>query len=310
MTISVIIPTFNSEAKNLQLLLESLKNQSVKIDEILVINSGSSFEVSKITEKYQACFYSIESKDFDHGGTRTYAGKIAKGEILVYLTQDVIIENEFSIENLTKYFKENKEIGATYGRQLPHKNASIFARHSRYFIYPPASHFHSIKDIKTYGFKAGFLSNAFAAYSKKALEDVGYFDDNIISSEDNLCGLKLLQKGYVIGYISDARVFHSHNLSAICEFKRYFDIGVFHSLKKELLKVTGFPHREGLKYVISEIVFLIKERKFHFIPVSLFRNIVKFIGYRLGRLCNFLPYRIVLSLTANKRFWERLREKK
>lgn len=34
--------------------------------------------------------------------------------------------------------------------------------------------------------------------------------------------------GYKVAYVSEARVRHSHNYSVMEEFKRYFDIGVFH----------------------------------------------------------------------------------
>lgn len=40
---------------------------------------------------------------------------------------------------------------------------------------------------------------------------------------------KSVLNGYKVAYIAEAMVRHSHNYSLTEEFKRYFDIGVFHA---------------------------------------------------------------------------------
>jgi rhamnosyltransferase len=40
---------------------------------------------------------------------------------------------------------------------------------------------------------------------------------------------KAILAGYKVAYVSEAVVSHSHNYTPIDEFKRYFDIGVFHT---------------------------------------------------------------------------------
>ena len=77
--------------------------------------------------------------------------------------------------------------------------------------------------------KTAFNSNSFAAYRRKALKDVGGFPINTILSEDMYVTAKMLLKNWSVAYCADAKVYHSHNYTIWQEFKRYFDIGVFHA---------------------------------------------------------------------------------
>jgi len=51
-------------------------------------------------------------------------------------------------------------------------------------------------------------------------------------------------------------VFHSHDYSFLDEFKRYFDIGVFHTNTSWLQQTFGGASGEGLRFVISEMRYL------------------------------------------------------
>ncbi len=205
--ISVIIPAYNGE-KFLAALLEKLKKQSIKIPEIIVADSSSADRTLQIAEKHGAKIIHVKKKDFDHGGTRTLAGKAARGDILVYLTQDALPVDNRSIENIVRPFLLNKKIGAVYGRQMPCQEATPFAEHSRHFIYKDGSFTRSLEDRKKYKIKTAFLSNAFSAYRRSAMEEIGYFKKNLISTEDTYAGAKLLLAGYELFYAADAAVYH------------------------------------------------------------------------------------------------------
>ncbi|MGC8765602.1 MAG: glycosyltransferase family 2 protein [Brevinematia bacterium] len=302
-TISVCIPVRNPD-ENLKLLIEQLFLQKADIGEILIADSSDRDVFLDDNFKEKIKIYRIEKEDFDHGGTRTFLAKNAGGDILVFLTQDVIMESERSISNLTQYFEKMDELAAVYGKQLPHKNADIFSIHSRFFIYPEETRFYSRADLDKYGFKAGFLSNAFASYRKDYLEKINYFKDKIICSEDNYAGIKFLLAGYKIGYISTAMVYHSHNFTISSEFKRYFDIGAFYSTESELIGKFKGPSYEGLRYFFSEVKFLFKNRKPFLIFQSVLRCFLKLIAFYLGRLNRFLPKGIKIKISNNKNFWE------
>jgi glycosyltransferase involved in cell wall biosynthesis len=201
---------------------------------------------------------------------------------LVYLTQDALPYNEYAIENIIKPFTDDREIGATFGRQLPYPQASVFAEHLRLFNYPDTSYTRVLDDKKKYGIKTAFLSNSFAAYRKSALKEIGYFKSGLPFGEDACAGTKILLKGYKIAYVAEAMVLHSHNYTAWQDFRRYFDMGVFHRAENWLLKEFGKAEGEGIRYAKSEFRFLLRKRKFYLFPEFILRTLMKYLGYKLG----------------------------
>ncbi|WP_456465463.1 glycosyltransferase family 2 protein [Desulfurobacterium sp.] len=306
--ISVIIPTYNAE-KYIGRLLDALGNQTIKPDEIIVVDSSSLDRTVNIAVSKGAHVISIPKEEFDHGSTRTLAGKKAKGKILIYFTQDVIPVDEKAIEFLTLPFREDKKIAATYGRQIPYENTDLFGKHLRLFNYPEKSFEKSIEDSKTMGFKVAFLSNSFAAYRRECLESVGWFPENIIFGEDSVVAARLLMKGYKIKYVAEAKVYHSHSYSVIQEFRRYFDVGVFHKTQFWMLETFGKPEKEGIRYVKSELKFLLDNGAFHLLPNFFFRNFAKYLGYKMGYNFDKLPVNIRKAFSMNKHFWNKCKEK-
>ena len=302
-TLSVIIPTYQGE-KWLQSLLHMLEQQTLLPDELIVIDSDSSDRTRAIAKEFQATVVKIPTSSFDHGGTRSMAAHMAKGDILVYMTQDAIPEDIHALERLVTPLRENISLAATFGRQLPNKDASLFSEHLRLFNYPDKGYIRCWQDRKKYGFKTIFISNSFAAYRKSCLAEVDYFPENIIFGEDTCTLAKLLQCGYGVEYVSDSRVYHSHNYTLAQDGKRYFDIGVLHSLEQTLVAQFGTPTGAGKRFVLAEISFLFKRKKYILIFQSLFRNMVKYVAYGLGRRFSVLPRSLARTLSMHHRWWK------
>ena len=308
--ISIIIPTYNAE-KYIKELLKSIKNQKLaNIVEVIVIDSSSKDKTVEIANQLNAKTLVIKKEEFDHGKTRTLAGKSAKGSILVYLTQDAILYNEKSIYNIIKPFFEDKKIGATYGRQIPYTDTNLFGKHLRLFNYPEKGYVREYKDKNKYGIKTAFLSNSFSAYKKSVLEEIGWFKENIILGEDSYAGAKILKAGYKIAYVPDAKVFHSHSYTTLQEFKRYFDIGVFHKCENWILEEFGKPEGEGLKYVKSEFKFLAKNKALHLLPEFIIRNSLKFLGYKLGFNHDKIPMALKKKFSMHSNWWSKQKEER
>lgn len=300
--ISVIIPTLNA-ADWLDGLLEMLQQQTRKVEEVLLVDSGSSDNTREIGRKYNAKIISIAPEDFDHGGTRSMAGRLAQGDILVYMTQDAIPANSMALEKLIAALLGDKRIAAAYGRQLPNHDATIFSEHLRLFNYPPVSNLRCWQDRFEFGFKTIFISNSFAAYKKEVLEKHGYFPDRLLFGEDTCTVAKLLEHDYCVAYASDACVYHSHNYTITQDFKRYFDIGVFHVCQYHVLDKFGTPTGAGKKFVKSEITLLLKRGKSFLLPESLLRSIAKYFAYNLGKHYSLLPRRLAAYCSLHPHWW-------
>lgn len=299
--IQVIIPIYKPDHKLIE-LLKKIKEQSIEDIPLLIIDSGSNDEYKSEIKNMNCLVKKIDVKTFNHGGTRQMgADMFPDKDIYIFLTQDAILANEKSIENIVKVFN-NSNIGCAYGRQLPHKDANLFSSYARLFNYKDKSYIYSIKDKEKYGMKTAFCSNSFAAYRRKALNEIGGFPINTILSEDMYVAAKMLLNKWSVAYCSDAIVYHSHDYTIWQEFKRYFDIGVFHSRESWIRDTFGGAEGEGKKYIISEFKYLI-ERNIMLIFPMIIRDIMKFLGFRLGMKERFINKHIKRKISMTKNFW-------
>lgn len=299
--VSIIIPTFNAE-EHIHRLLISLRKQSISC-EIIIIDSSSSDDTVKIAESYGVKPIIIKKENFDHGGTRQMAVEMMPdANIIIFLTQDAILAYPEALKNLVDCFKDEK-VGAAYGRQLPRHEAIPIEAHARLFNYLPISQAKTMSDSSKLGIKTAFISNSFAAYRRTALLSVGGFPSNTILSEDTYVAAKMLLADWKIAYCSEAQVYHSHNYGFIEEFKRYFDIGVFHAREPWIRQAFGQAEGEGMRYVRSEFRYLWNENPI-LIPSAILRNMLKFISYKLGTIEQYLPIWLKRQLSMQKRFWD------
>jgi rhamnosyltransferase len=304
---SVVIPTLNA-GRQLRKLLMALQAQTIPC-EIIIIDSASSDDTRPIAEHFGVRIIGIRREEFEHGRSRTVAAEMSKGDIVVYLTQDALPIDEHALERLIKPLADEK-VGAAFGRQVPTAESTAFGAHLRLFNYPEQSAVRSLSDKHRYGVKTPFLSNSFAAYKKKTLTEIGGFQENLIMGEDICAGARLLLAGYKIAYVSDAVVLHSHNYTVFQEFRRYFDIGVFHRNERWILTQFGGAGGEGLRYIKSEIVYLMKRGKHGLLPEFLLRNGLKFTAYHLGGHYKKMPLRLIKRMSMHKDWWDHARNKK
>ncbi|GAB4343754.1 MAG: glycosyltransferase [Desulfobulbaceae bacterium] len=301
-SVSIIIPTLNGAA-TLPELLRMLTRQTRRWDELLVVDSSSDDATVSLARESGAEVTVIPREEFDHGGTRSRISGRARGELLVFLTQDAIPASDDALEQLLAPLESDATVVAAYGRQLPAPGATVFAAHLRDFNYPPRSEVRGFEDRNRFGLKTVFVSNSFAAYRKGPLAEVGYFKNGLIFGEDTCTVGKLLQKGGRIAYVAEACVYHSHNYNLVQEFKRSFDIGVLHSSEKWLLQTYGRAEGHGMRYLLSEIKLLRRRGKLFLLPSCLLRNGLKYLGYRLGRHYAVIPALLVVRLSMHAGWW-------
>lgn len=299
----LIIPTHN--AGNLwRDWIAAYQSQSLKAEQVIVIDSSSSDNTAKLAEEAGFSVHSIPQSAFNHGGTRNQAVKLAESfaDLVVFMTQDAILASPDSLANLLAPF-EDPEVAAVCGRQLPHHNATPLAAHARYFNYPSESKIKSQADMKTLGIKTAFMSNSFAAYRLSAFKELGGFPDNTILAEDMYLTAKMILAGYKVVYCAEAAVFHSHNYSLRQEFQRYFDTGVFQYEQQWIQQTFGKAASEGKKFVLSELKFLVKNAP-HLLPKAMFSTLAKWIGFKLGYHYHKLPYAWRRAFSMHKGYWK------
>lgn len=299
--LACIIPTCNG-ANVFDRLLESINRQTCTVD-IFVVDSSPSDAILKMTHNRSYSLKIIESVDFNHGGTRQLmVNELSEYDIFIFLTQDAYLEDPNSIEHLIAPFADDR-VGAVCGRQLPHLDANLIAQHARLFNYPESSRTVSLSDAPKYGLKTPFISNSYAAYRGSALREVGGFPSHVILAEDMFVAARMLLAGWKVAYEGRACCRHSHNYSLVEEFRRYFDIGVFHSRERWIREEFGDVGGEGIRYVVFELRFL-TWRRMHLWPSSLLRNLLKLFAYKLAHYEAWIPIGLKRQLSMHKGYWD------
>ena len=285
MNCGLIIPTLNAGAQ-FPTLLEQIATQTLPTRK-LIVDSQSTDGTAELAKKFGIEVLTIPRQTFNHGATRQLALehllKKCPLDVIIFLTQDVLLHDDESLARLVKIFTENQSVGLSYGRQLPHANATTEAKFLRAFNYPPESQLRSFDDRKIFGIKTAFASNSFAAYKVDALAEVGGFPSHVPLSEDMFVAAKMLLSGLKIFYAAEAQVFHSHNYTAAQEFRRYVKIGKFHAQESWIRETFGSAEGAGKKFVLLKLVALAKKNPLECVG-ALFRDSAKFFGYRIGRL--------------------------
>ena len=305
MNCGLIIPTLNAGEK-FRTLLEQIAAQDLPLKK-LIVDSESNDDTVKLAGQFNFDVLPVQRKNFNHGATRQLAleyllEKFSIG-VIIFLTQDVLLYDEKTLSTLVKIFDEDSTIGLTYGRQLPHKDATLEAKILRKFNYPAESQLRSFADKKIYGIKTALNSNSFSAYRVDALQKIGGFPTNAILSEDMYVAAKMLLDGRKIFYNAAAQVYHSHNYTATQEFHRYFDIGVFHSRESWIRDTFGSAEGAGKKFVMMKLKALWKENPLECIG-AICHDGAKFFGYRLGRLEKILPKSLCQLLAMHKNYFK------
>ena len=226
MDISVIIPTLNAEHE-IEALLIALERQSIRPNEILVVDSASEDKTIELVQKHKIVrLLEIDRQDFNHGTTRDMALNESSGDFVCFLTQDAVPVSDDYLKRLVAPMVEDSNIALVSGRQLPKANARRFEQLVRDFNYPDTPSVRSKGDLEKFGIKTFFASDTCSAYRRTAYLECGGFD-HVNTNEDMLMAAKFIASGMKVAYEPRAEVYHSHNLTPSQQFARNRAVGFF-----------------------------------------------------------------------------------
>lgn len=302
-TVDVIIPAYHP-GKEFATLIKRLEKQSVSIHRIIVMNTEESMwnkEWEKLSDAMEV--HHLTKEEFDHGGTRARAAELSDADVMVFMTQDAMPADRELLAELLKALDQEENIAAAYARQLPNAECSFVERYTRAFNYPDTSLVKTKADLDKYGIKTFFCSNVCAAYKKDIYEKQGGFVRRTIFNEDMIYAGGLIQAGYGIAYVAEARVIHSHNYNCMQQFHRNFDLGVSQAEHPEIFE--GVPSEgEGMRLVKKTLAYLIHSGRIWLIPGFVLQCAGKYAGYLAGKKFRKLPKKFILWCTMSPNYWK------
>lgn len=305
--VDVIVPVYRPDEK-LEHLIEKLNTQTVKPGHIYfmqtLVGGAEDERVKKILEKAEnATITDVEKKDFDHGGTRNRGAGMSEAEFMLFMTQDAVPADEYLIENFLQAVQADEKIGAAYGRQLASEEVGVIERYTRKFNYPDTSDVKSKEDLERLGIKTYFCSNVCAMYRKTVYEEMGGFVLHTIFNEDMIMAAGVIQAGYKIAYVAEAKVVHAHKYTYRQQFTRNFDLAVSQRQYREIFDGVK-SETEGIRLVKDTMKYLFSHGKWYLVPDLILQSGFKFLGYRFGKRYDKLPRWLVLRFTWNKAYWK------
>lgn len=306
MKISIICPLFKAE-KYIDKLHESiLMQEDIELIEVkyLLTDTGDGLENKIKVLDYASCDV-VKVEEFSHSLTRENAAMNAKGEIIVFISQDIIIQDRKWLYKFVKPIVEGK-CEAAYSRQVC-DNESI-EKYIRMKNYGEKSIIVSKKDISELGIMTFFFSDAASAIRSDIYKELnGYDKKDLLTNEDMYLAYKLINAGYRKIYNADAVVIHSHDYKYRELFKRYFDQGVFLKDNNYLLEFK--VNDSAFNLVMFVAVQAIKDKNFKVLFNIIPNFAVRFIGNKFGQNYNKLSINKVKKFSSNKNYWNRYLKK-
>ena len=190
MKITVIIPTYNRDRFILR-AIESVQNQTTKVNEIIIVDDGSDDNTKDILKDIDIKYIYQENEGVS--SARNMGIKNSKNEWIAFLDSDDTW-NETKIEKQIEFHMQNKNILLSHTNELWNRNNKIIKQKKH--------------QQKPNGFC--FLDNLSACkigpstvmIHKEIFNQVGIFDEQLTVCEDYDLWLRISQK-FEIGYIDE-----------------------------------------------------------------------------------------------------------
>ncbi len=260
MIVSIIIPC-KDEKDNIDGLLQSISSQNIYFETEIIKIGGIS----------------------PNGKARNSGAEKAKGDILVFLDNDVLLGHPGVLSNLTEPLIADDRIGVCGASQLIPKDANRFQQHYAKEV------LHTEHPVVEEAKKVGMVGSACCAVRRKVFFEVGEFNDQLLRGIDVEFCYRVREKGYRVILVPQTWIYHPppgnlwqsvklsfRNGKATAFVDRYypdlnFDVGtgkLIHTLER---KSKGYRLLRYFGGVVRSIVFLK--------PINLISRITYIAGY-------------------------------
>jgi len=265
--ISILLPTWNGEADLARLLPVLAAQREVGEVEILATDSSSEDGSVALLRAAGAEVTVIEQAEFGHGKTRNQLAARARGELLVFLSQDVLPADERFLAELVAPF-EDPEVVGVYSRVLPHaEDDPLTARtvldapeareEGRTACMGAENLWESSPEERAASLRFNNVASAVRAsfFAEVPFPDVPF-------GEDFAWAARALTRGRKICFAPRSVAHHAHRYTARQAFERYSIDAAFHReihghrLRPSLLSVL-----RGLAYEVREDVRFVRGRR-------------------------------------------------
>ena len=250
--VTFYIPTFNAQ-NTIELCINSVRNQTYPVDEIIIINDNSTDNTKEILSKYNDLIIINNNQNLGLGYNRNLGIQNSSNEIIASIDSDVELDKKW-LENIIINLKKNKIVMCGGNMLEKYTNNKVNAWREKYYNQSWGK-----KDILNPAFLYGCNTILLKSYWEKT---EGY-DENLKTNGEDIDFCKQLKSIGDINlyYSSDSLCYHLQDDSILSLSKRVWR---YHSFG---YKIKAPSKRKLVNLSIKQIRFFL---------IRFFKGLLKF----------------------------------
>ncbi len=218
--VSVIITTKNEESV-IARLIESIKKQTYKYKEIILVDNNSTDKTIDIAKKNGVKVYTLGP---ERSAQRNFGAKIAKGKYLLFLDADMELTPDV-LKNCVEICNKDKKIG---GVVIPEESKAY-------------SFWERVKAFERsfYNESGDEITDAARFFRKEVFQKVGGYDETITGPEDWDLPETIKKLGYSFGRVTSV-IYHHERINSpfeLAQKKYFYALRAHRYLKKHSISV-------------------------------------------------------------------------
>ena len=213
--LSIVIITYNRPDDVVE-LAESIKMQkgaAQLLDEVIIVNNQSAVSYQRL-EQFIAgnpslpFHYIVADENLGVSKGRNFAARLCKSEVMVFIDDDAVFQNEDAITNIAALFtaqnNDRRKLGIVSFKVLYYATGDY---QQNAF---PHKKFNQKKDL--HDFETYYYTGCAHAINKKVFDHVGYYPENFFyGMEEYDLSYRTINEGYSIRYDDSAVILHKES---------------------------------------------------------------------------------------------------
>ncbi|MFC1885077.1 glycosyltransferase [Thermodesulfobacteriota bacterium] len=211
--VSIIIPVYNAE-KSIRLCLESLAALDYPKEkiELIFVDNGSTDDTPRIIKEYGAILVT-EPKRSSYA-CRNRGVKSASHEIIAFTDADCVVDKDWAKNGVSLMMENRADVVG--GMILPYRHDNAVERFA---------HRNGVLDSEKAFHENKYLPTACMFTRRSIIEEVDYFDEDLISGGDLDFCWRCTLKDFRMAYSKDILIYHIHRRNLYKLFAQNFRYG-------------------------------------------------------------------------------------
>ncbi|WP_431840190.1 glycosyltransferase family 2 protein [Gordonia hongkongensis] len=197
-SVTAVVRCLN-EVDHIERLVTGMRAQSVPVDELIFVDSGSTDGTLELIERFGDIVVHIERSEFSFGRSLNRGISAASGDLVLVCSAHVYPSHDDWVEQLRNAFDDDT-VAYAYGRQIGDHRTKFSEERVMRSWFPPTS-----IDRQPHP----FANNANSMLRRDVWATHG-FDETLTGLEDVAWASYVQSQGYAVSYRANAPVYHVH----------------------------------------------------------------------------------------------------